>query len=67
MIGSLLAGMPDVMGMPVLLSDATDACVRCGTTGRTSIMEIRPHAVWLCSGCHVAVLRGEPAALPPVR
>jgi hypothetical protein len=55
--------MPDYRGMPVLLSDATDACVRCGTTDRTSIVEIRPHAVWCCADCYAAVLRGEPAPL----
>jgi hypothetical protein len=47
-----------------LLADATDACVRCGTTDRTSIVLIRPHHVWVCSGCRAAVLRGEPAAIP---
>jgi hypothetical protein len=51
-----MAGMPDSLGMPVLLSDATDACVRCGATGRTSIAVVESGAVWLCSGCHVAVL-----------
>jgi hypothetical protein len=53
--------------MPVLLSDATDACIRCGITDRTSIVEIRQHAVWCCPGCYAAVLRGEPSALPAAR
>jgi hypothetical protein len=51
--------MPDYRGMAaVVLSEAADACVRCHTTDRTSIVEIRPHRVWCCTGCYASVLVG---------
>jgi hypothetical protein len=59
MIGSKLSIGPDYLAMAILLTaDATDACIRCGTTDRTSVVEIRPHRVWCCSGCYAAVLSG---------
>jgi len=46
--------------MPILLTDdATDRCVRCGGTDKTSIIEIRPHHVWCCVSCYCTVLAGS--------
>jgi hypothetical protein len=53
------ASVPDCLSMAIsLIDDATDACVRCGGTDKTSIMEIRPHQVWCCMDCYRAVLAG---------
>jgi len=45
--------------MAVLLTDdATDCCIRCHDTDKTSIVEIRPHHVWVCTRRYSEVLAG---------